>query len=85
VSNIVDFGMDPQQAIDGPRCFTEAGVTTVERGYSAAVSADLARRGHNVAVPDSPIGGAQAILIDEEMGTLTGGSDPRKDGCAIGY
>ncbi len=85
VSNIVDFGMDPQEAIDGPRCFTEAGVATVERGYSDAVRAELAERGHSVEVPEAPIGGAQAIFIDERAGTLTGGSDPRKDGCSIGY
>ena len=85
VSNLVDFGMDPQEAIDGPRCFTEAGIATVERGYPDAVRAELARRGHRVEIPSVPIGGAQAILIDEDAGTLTGGSDPRKDGCAIGY
>lgn len=85
LSNVADFGMDPQEAIDGPRCFTEAGIASVERGYSDAVRADLAGRGHRVEIPDEPLGGAQAILIDEAAGTLTGGSDPRKDGCAIGY
>ncbi len=85
VSNVVDFDMDPQEAIDGPRCFTQDGIATVERGYSDAVRAELAERGHVVEVPQAPIGGAQAILIDEHAGTLTAGSDPRKDGCAIGY
>jgi gamma-glutamyltranspeptidase/glutathione hydrolase len=40
--------------------------------------------GHAVSVPDTPIGGAQAILIHEN-GVLEGASDPRKDGCALGY
>ena len=46
--------------------------------------ADLADRGHDVTIPDTPIGGAQAIVIRED-GVLEGASDPRKDGCALGY
>jgi gamma-glutamyltranspeptidase/glutathione hydrolase len=56
----------------------------VERGYSDAVRADLAARGHNVSIPEKPIGGGQAIILRED-GLLEGGSDPRKDGCALGY
>ena len=41
--------------------------------------------GHKVEVPNSPIGGGQAIKINWELGVLEGASDPRKDGCAIGY
>ncbi len=85
VSNIVDFGMNPQEAIDGPRSFTEDGVLQVERGYSDQVHADLAALGHAVSVPAKAIGGAQAIWIDPDTGTLQGGSDPRKDGIALGY
>ncbi|MAC77394.1 MAG: gamma-glutamyltransferase [Rhodobacteraceae bacterium] len=84
VSNMVDFGMDPQSAIDAPRCFTDAGVFNLERGYSDAVRAKLAEMGHTVATPDAPIGGAQAIRI-HDSGVLEGASDPRKDGCAMGY
>ncbi|MBN2907486.1 MAG: gamma-glutamyltransferase family protein [Rhodobacteraceae bacterium] len=85
LTNIVDYGMHPQQAIDAPRSFTDAGKMQVERGYSDAVRAELAAMGHDVVIPAGPIGGAQAILIDEETGVLQGASDPRKDGCALGY
>ncbi len=84
VSNLTDFGLDPQSAIDGPRCFHEKGDTRVERGYSDAVRQALADKGHRVVTPDSAIGGAQAIQI-HDTGVLEGASDPRKDGCALGY
>ena len=85
VSNLVDFDMHAQQAIDAPRSFSDAGRMKVERGYSDAVRQDLADIGHDVSVPAEPIGGAQAIMIDDENGILHGASDPRKDGCALGY
>ena len=85
VSNVADFGMDPQDAIDAPRSFPEAGALKVERGYGDDVRRALAEKGHAVTVPDTAIGGAQAIRIDHERGVLEGGSDPRKDGCALGY
>lgn len=84
LSNMVDHGMDLQTAIDAPRCFTGPEGMKVERGYSPAVRARLAEMGHDVSIPDEPIGGAQAIRI-EDSGILVGGSDPRKDGCALGY
>lgn len=84
VSNMRDFGMDPQTAIDAPRAFADAGTLKIERGYSETVRADLADMGHTITVPDQPIGGAQAILIRPD-GVLEGASDPRKDGCALGY
>lgn len=85
MSNMLDFGMDAQSAIDAPRCFADGTVMGVERGYSDTVRAELAELGHEVAIPEAPIGGAQAILIDHESGVLQGASDPRKDGCALGY
>jgi gamma-glutamyltranspeptidase/glutathione hydrolase len=85
LTNTVDYGMDPQDAIDAPRSFWDASDLKVERGYTDAVRAELAEMGHRVVVPDTPIGGAQAIRIDPESGVLQGGSDPRKDGCALGY
>ena len=83
VSNLTDFGMDLQDAIDAPRCFSGVDGMEVERGYSDTVRADLAAMGHQVIIPTAPLGGAQAIRIDGEV--LVGASDPRKDGCALGY
>lgn len=83
-SNLCDFHMDPQSAIDAPRAFSDAGVLQVERGYGDDVRAALSDMGHKVQVPEVAIGGAQAIKIRED-GVLEGASDPRKDGCALGY
>lgn len=83
ISNIADYGMDPQSAIDAPRSFSDAGEMKVERGYNDDVRTELAAKGHKVITPNGPIGGAQAILIEDDV--LIGGSDPRKDGCALGY
>jgi gamma-glutamyltranspeptidase/glutathione hydrolase len=84
VSNVVDFGMDMQAAIDGPRSFASADGMSLERGYAPSVAARLAENGHAINVPTMPLGGAQAIRI-AASGVLEGGSDPRKDGCALGY
>lgn len=83
-SNFADFGMDPQAAIDAPRAFTDNGTLNVERGYSDAIRAELSEMGHTVEIPKTAIGGAQAIKI-HDSGVLEGASDPRKDGCALGY
>ncbi|MEY8827959.1 gamma-glutamyltransferase family protein [Sedimentitalea sp. XS_ASV28] len=84
ISNLRDFGMEMQQALDAPRSFSDAGDMKVERGYSDAVRQELADMGHAVSIPETAIGGAQAIRIDDD-GLLVGASDPRKDGCALGY
>lgn len=84
ITNMTDFGMDVQTAIDGPRCFADGDKLSIETGYSADVRQQLSDLGHNVNIPPGPIGGAQAIGISDD-GVLIGGSDPRKDGCALGY
>ena len=84
VTNFVDYGMDPQAIIDAPRCFSEYGDMKVEKGYSDAAHQGVSDLGHKVSVPAAGIGGALAVLIHEN-GVLEGASDPRKDGCAIGY
>jgi len=84
ITNMVDFGMDAQTAFDAARSFGALGPMEVERGYSDGVRAALTGMGHNVQVPHVALGGAQAILMDDS-GVLIGASDPRKDGCALGY
>jgi gamma-glutamyltranspeptidase/glutathione hydrolase len=85
VSNLVDFGMDPQRAIDAPRSFPQDDTLELETGYSEATAQGLAALGHRVVRRDTPLGGAQAIVIDPAEGVLIGASDPRKDGCALGW
>ena len=82
-----DFGMDIQEAQDAPRIFPVAGSDNVEMEGTIpeAVVAGLEKLGHKRIRPPKPIGGSQAIWIDHERGIFTGGSEPRKDGCAIGY
>lgn len=84
VTNLEDFGMEVQDAIDAPRCFAGAEGMLIERGYGEQVRSELAAMGHDVSISADPIGGAQAIVIGDD-GVLIGGSDPRKDGCALGY
>lgn len=84
-TNMLDYGMDVQEALDSPRAFPGADALDVERGLSAATREGLAARGHKIKETFLPHGGGQAIFIDHERGTLMGGSDPRKDGAAIGY
>jgi|SRR6056297_3583237 len=85
LSNLVDYGMEPQAALDAPRSYATEGVLRMERGYAPEVREALAGMGHAVEAPETAIGGAQMITTDREMGVLRGASDPRKDGCALGY
>jgi gamma-glutamyltranspeptidase/glutathione hydrolase len=88
--NMVDFGLDPQAALDALR-FTvrQDGIIGLEEGVSPDVPRELQRRGHTVSVydgyPGGPFGGGQIIERNPETGVLTGGSEPRKDGAAIGW
>lgn len=89
ISNLLDYGMDVQQALDAPRAYHSAGAIEVERGVADCVVRGLERRGHKIRRhPDPltswPIGGAQLIEIDWQSGTLCGAADPRLDGCALG-
>ncbi len=87
LTKLLDFGMDIQEAQDAPRVFAIDNSMDVEMEGTlpAEVIAGLEKLGHRRIAPAKPIGGSQAIWIDRKNGVLTGGSDPRKDGCAIGY
>ena len=85
LTNMFDYGMDVQEALDCPRTFHVGGKLDVERSVPDDVRAGLAELGHPVNTPEMPWGGAQAIRIDYENGTMAAGSDPRKDGCAMGF
>ena len=85
LSGLLDLGMDIQEAMDAPRSFAHDGVLDIEPSVPLDVREDLAARGHVLAVQKSPIGGSQAIYICPETGVLSGGSDSRKDGMALGF
>jgi gamma-glutamyltranspeptidase/glutathione hydrolase len=85
LTNMLDFGMDPQEAIDCARVFFEGEELQVEESVPSATVERLASMGHKVTVRPEPWGGGQAICFDHENGVLIGASDARKDGCALGY
>ena len=97
--NIVDHGMDPQEATEAPRFSTwsfpnsfwphvyHPGIVGLEGRIPAHTVEDLVGRGHKVEVWDdwSPrLGSLNVILLDRERGILSGGADPRRDAYAIG-
>ena len=85
LTNMLEFGLDIQEALDLPRLFPFAGKVEIERGIPAGTAEQLARMGHEIVLEEKPHGGGQAIWIDRARGCLIGGSDPRKDGMALGY
>jgi gamma-glutamyltranspeptidase / glutathione hydrolase len=87
LAKLFDHRLDLQSAIDLPRLFPLPGTNVVEmeQRLRDRHGEALEARGFVVQPPGWAIGGAQAISIDWERGTLLGGSDPRKDGCALGY
>ncbi|MGH6945346.1 MAG: gamma-glutamyltransferase [Geminicoccaceae bacterium] len=84
LTNMLDLGLDPQEALAAPRSFAFDGELRLEAPIPEKVAEDLRCRGHNIVRLAAPVGGGQAIWIDHERGVLIGGSEPRKDGCALG-
>ena len=84
--NLLDYGMDPQEAVEYPRHRHENGVLLIEGRVPEDEIARLRARGHRIEVKEDfmiPAGGAQLIRILDN-GVRACGSDPRKDGCALG-
>ena len=90
--NLIDFGMSPQAALDAPRICLEPGTANgavmLEDGISFEVASTLAAMGHSI-VPVAGDGrgtfGRGQVIIRQPDGVLIGGSDPRADGCAMGF
>jgi len=97
ICNIIDFGMNLQEAGDAPRIqhegsseptderMTDGGVVSLETGYSYETIRSLMRKGHNIGYADGPYGGYQAIMHDPVNKVYYGASESRKDGQAAGY
>lgn len=99
VMNLVDFGMNLQEAGDAPRIqhegsteptgaatvMTDGGEINLETGFPYATVRGLMQMGHKVTFADGPYGGYQAIMRDHEQGVYIGASESRKDGQAAGY
>lgn len=87
--NVLDYGMNVQQAIEAPRFKYTLGTHVVmEERFPWNVRRALELRGHEVEVVESfsrLVGGAQGIQVDQEQGTFQGGADPRRDGVAVGF
>ena len=96
--NMIDFGMDVQQAGEAPRlehrgsatptgkpAAKDGGTVIPEEGFPPAVLEELRKRGHKIGQAQTNGGGYQGIRIDWNTGVLHGGSEARRDGCAVGY
>ena len=89
VMNVLDFGMNVQEAIEAPRfrC-TEGRNVEMEERFPSQIRRVLQDLGHDVCVVEAwsrTVGGAQGILVDVDAGVFRGGADPRRDGYSIGY
>jgi gamma-glutamyltranspeptidase/glutathione hydrolase len=87
VSNLIDFHMNPQEALDAPRWQWAGGRTVeLERGTPEYIAAGLAARGHDVRIPVTSEGfGRGEIIIRTKDGSLAGATEPRTDGAVAVY
>ena len=84
LTNVLDYGMDVQMALDHSRSFYFDNNLDLENTISLENFDKLEKLGHKVTYFDLPHGGGQAIFL-RDNGVLVGGSDPRKDGLALGF
>jgi gamma-glutamyltranspeptidase/glutathione hydrolase len=90
LANVLDFGMDIQQAVDSPRFLSDPDGRTalLEPALAAAapgLAADLESRGHRVTVSDTFFGSGQGVVRDPSTGLLTGGADHRMESVALAF
>ena len=97
IINMVDFGMNLQEAGDAPRILhsgssqptgqkmTDGGVLTLETGYEYETIRSLVRKGHKIGYNVGSYGGYQAIMYDAQNDVYYGASESRKDGQAAGF
>ena len=87
ISNTIDFGMNPQEALDAPRWQWVGGKNIeVERGFPYALTEELVRRGHLVKVaPECLSMGRGQIIWRDDDGTLMGATEPRADGVVAAW
>jgi gamma-glutamyltranspeptidase/glutathione hydrolase len=87
LGRFLDYGLNLQEAMNLPRFFPDINENNVslEEILLSIKGIKLEALGHKPVKAPYPIGGSQAIWIDQKNGTLIGGTDPRKDGCALGY
>jgi gamma-glutamyltranspeptidase / glutathione hydrolase len=83
--NLIDFGMNVQEAGEAARFRHSGAGLALESAIAADARAGLESRGHHVISGSGVFGGFQGILFNPKTGVMMGGSDPRKDGLAIGY
>ncbi len=86
---IVEFGANPQLAIEAPRIRLQEGTRVlIEDRVDEQVRAELASRGHNLELIGDfswLVGGGQSVMVDPDSGARLGGADPRRDGYALAY
>ena len=85
ISNLIDFGMNVQEAGEAPRFRDSGNGLALESPFSPEARAGLTQRGHKLISSKGVWGGFQGILIDPKTRVLMAGSDPRKDGMAAGW
>ena len=85
LQNILDYNFTVQEALDFSRTFALDGLLKIEKSLDNQIAERLEKVGHDISIVPDGIGGGQCIKIDRKEGVLIGGSDPRKDGMAIGY
>ena len=83
--NLIEFGMNVQEAGEAPRFRHSAQNLMIESAISPEARFGLDARGHRLTSAVGSFGGFQGILFDHRTGVMMGGSDPRKDGLAIGW